>query len=250
MKEEISLIDLLKIIQKRLVLIISLGFVGLLLSFIYTFYMVTPQYSATTQILVSQRQSVGVIQQSDINTNLQLIDTYKDIIKGPVILDDVREELDLDLTHVELSNKIDVLNESDSQVFLLQVTDANPYDAATIANTTAERFQENVHEIMNVDNVTIISEAIPNTNAVSPNKVQNLAIGLLLAVIFGIGLVLFLEMLDTTVKDEKFITGELGWPILGRISELKPTKLTKTELKSKTVSTQKQIESESIEESV
>ncbi len=246
MKEEISLIDLLKIIQKRLVLIISLGFVGLLLAFIYTFYMVTPQYSATTQILVSQRQSVGVIQQSDINTNLQLIDTYKDIIKGPVILDDVREELDLDLTHVELSEKIDVLNESDSQVFSLQVTNANPYDAATIANTTAEIFQENVHEIMNVDNVTIISEAIPNTNAVSPNKVQNLAIGLFLAVIFGVGLVLFLEMLDTTVKDEKFITGELGWPILGRISELKPSKLTKSE----TIPTQKQMKSESIEESI
>ncbi len=247
MQEEVSLIELLKIIQKRLGLIIGLSLVGLFLSFIYTFYLVTPQYSATTQILVSQRQPVEVIQSSDITTNLQLIDTYKDIIKGPVILDDVRDELNLDVSHTELSKKVDVLNESDSQVFSLQVIDENPYDAATIANTTAERFQENVHEIMNVDNVTIISAAIADTNAVSPNKVQNLSIGLLLAGTFGVGLVLLLEMLDTTVKEEKFIIEEVGWPILGRISELKPSKLTKTELKSKTVPTQKQIKSESIE---
>lgn len=221
MEEEISLIELFGILKKRMALILSFSFLALLLSFVFTFFVVTPQYSATTQMLVSQSsESNQPIQQGDINTNLQLINTYKDIIKGPVILDSVRKELDLDLTHNELSNKVQITTDASSQVFTLAVTDENPYEAAEIANTVAVTFQENIYDIMNVDNVTIISEAIPNTAPVSPNKVLNLAIGLLLGLMLGIGLAFILEFLDNTVKDERFITEELGWTNLGSIVEM------------------------------
>ncbi|MDN6836254.1 MAG: chain-length determining protein, partial [Lactococcus lactis] len=36
----------------------------------------------------------------------------------------------------------------------------------------------------------------------------------------GIGLAFVLEFLDTTVKDEQFITDELGWTNLGSIMEM------------------------------
>lgn len=176
-------------------------------------------------MLVSQTESSQPIQQGDINTNLQLINTYKDIIKGPVILDDVREELALDLTHGELSNKIQVVSDSASQVFSLIVTDTNPYKAAEIANKTAEVFQRNIDAIMNVDNVTVISVAIPETNPVSPNKTLNLAIGLLLGLMSAIGLAFVLEFLDTTVKDTKFVTEEIGWANLGSISVMSTEEL-------------------------
>lgn len=218
MEEEISLVELFSILRKRLGMIIGLSFLGFILSFIFTFFVVTPQYSATTQMLVSQTEANQPIQQGDINTNLQLINTYKDIIKGPVILDEVREELDLDLTHGELSNKVQVVSDTASQVFSLKVTDTNPYSAAEIANTTAEVFQKTVGTIMNVDNVTVISAAIPETNPVSPNKTLNLAIGLLLGLMTAVGLAFVLELLDTTVKDPKFTTDELGWTNLGLIS--------------------------------
>ena len=218
MEEEISLVELFTILRKRLGMIISLSFLGFILSFIFTFFVITPQYSATTQMLVSQTESSQPIQQGDINTNLQLINTYKDIIKGPVILDDVREELNLELTHNELSNKVQVVSDTVSQVFSLKVTDTNPYSAAEIANTTAEVFQKTVGTIMNVDNVTVISVAIADTNPVSPNKTLNLAIGLLLGLMTAVGLAFVLEFLDTTVKDPKFVTDEVGWTNLGSIS--------------------------------
>lgn len=225
MEEEISLVELFGILRKRLGMIIGLSFLGLILSFVFTFFVITPKYSSTTQMLVSQTESSQPIQQGDINTNLQLINTYKDIIKGPVILDDVREELALDLTHGELSNKIQVVSDSASQVFSLKVTDTTPYQAAEIANKTAEVFQKNIDQIMNVDNVTVISVAIPDTNPVSPNKTLNLAIGLLLGLMSGIGLAFVLEFLDTTVKDTKFVTDEVGWTNLGSISVLSKDEL-------------------------
>lgn len=225
MEDEISLVELFTIIKKRLALIINLTLLGLLITAIYTFFIVTPEYSATTQLLVNRTQQTEVIQQSDINTNLQLINTYKDIIKGPVILDDVREEMDLDLTHTQVSNKIAISNASNSQVFSITVNDTNPYVAAELANTTASVFQENLNEVMNVDNITVISPAVPDVSPVSPNNNLNLAIGFVLGGMIGVGLAFLLEFLDNTVKDEQFIVDVLVWTSLGVVSEMNPDDL-------------------------
>ncbi|MCC5894477.1 MAG: chain-length determining protein [Alkalibacterium sp.] len=225
MEEEISLKELFGIVKKRLGLIINLTLIGLLILGFYTFFIATPEYSSTTQLLVNRTQQADAIQRSDIDTNVQLINTYKDIINGPVILDEVREDLDLDLSHGALSDQITISNEANSQVFSIRVVDTNPYSAAMIANTTASVFQENLDEIMNVDNVTVISAAEPNINPISPNHTLNLAIGVILGGMIGVGLAFLLEFLDNTVKDEKFIVEELGWTSLGRISEMNADEL-------------------------
>lgn len=220
MEEEISLVELFAIIKKRLALIINLTLLGLLVVAIYTFFIATPEYSSTAQLLANRTQQEEMIQQADINTNIQLINTYKDIIQGPVILDEVREEMNLDLTHGALAGKINIASENNSQVFSIRVNDTDPYVAAEIANTTALVFQENVQDIMNVDNVTIISPAEANLSPVSPNNTLNLAIGLVLGMMIGVGLAFLLEFLDNTVKDDRFIVEELGWTNLGLISEM------------------------------
>lgn len=225
MEEEISLVELFDIIKKRLALIINITLFGLLAASVYTFFIATPAYSATTQLLVNRTQQTETIQQSDINTNLQLINTYKDIIKGPVILDDVREELNLDLTYTQVSNKITISNASNSQVFSITVNDTNPHVAAELANTTASVFQENLNEVMNVDNITVISPAVANTAPVSPNNTLNIAIGFVLGAMIGVGIAFLLEFLDNTVKDEQFITNELVWANLGAVSEIQPDDL-------------------------
>ncbi|MFL2145249.1 YveK family protein [Desemzia sp. FAM 24101] len=241
MEEEISLVELFDVIKKRMSMIVSLGLIGLIIASVFTFFIVTPQYSATTQILVNRTtESAEGIQLNDINTNVQMINTYKDIIKGPVILDEVSQNLGSNLTASELAGKIEITTQESSQVFSLSVSDESPYTAAEIANSVAGTFQNEIGNIMNVDNVTIISEAIANTNPVSPNTPLNLVIGLLLGVMVGVGLAFVSEFLDKTVKDEKFITEQLGWTNLGKVSEM-----SEDELKSEQQSPQRQTESRS-----
>src|SRR5699024_6416319 len=105
------------------------------------------------------------------------------------ILDPVIDERDLDMTTKELREDISVQTENDSQVFSIQVQSENPYQATEIANTVADYFQKEIYEIMNVDNVTIISSAVPNVDPVSPNNMLNVIIGVLLGGMIGIGIV-------------------------------------------------------------
>lgn len=241
MEEEISLVELFNVIKKRLSMIVSLGLIGLIIASVFTFFIATPQYNATTQILVNRTtESTEGIQLNDINTNVQMINTYKDIIKGPVILDEVSQNLNTDLTTVELAEKIEIITQESSQVFSLTVIDENPYEAAKIANSVAGTFQNEIGNIMNVDNVTIISEAIAIEEPVSPNKILNLLIGLVLGLMIGIGLAFASELLDKTVKDEKFIVEQLGWTNLGKVSEM-----SEDELKSEQQIPQRNVETRS-----
>lgn len=221
MEKEISLFELFSKIKKRVSLIVSLGLIGLIVAAGFTFFIATPQYNATSQILVNRTtESTEGLQLTDINTNVQMINTYKDIIKGPVILDEVSQNLETTLTTSELSDKIEIATQENSQVFSLIVTDDSPYVAADIANSVADTFQNEIGNIMNVENVTIISEAVANTNQISPNNLLNLIVGLLVGILLGVGIAFLLEFMDKSVRDERFITETLGWSVLGSVSEM------------------------------
>lgn len=240
MEEEISLPELFGILKKRLILIISLGLAALILAAVFTFFIATPKYNSTTQILVNRTtESAEGMQLNDINTNVQMINTYKDIIKGPVILNEVSDKLKDDLTTAQLSEKIEIGTQDNSQVFSLTVTDEDPFVAAEIANQVATTFQNEIGNIMKVDNVTIISEASPNDNQISPNNPLNLVIGLLVGLMLGVGAAFLLEFMDTTVRDEHFIINDLGWTSLGSVSEMSSAELTSKVEKTKEVNTRR-----------
>lgn len=219
MEEEISLVELFDILKKHFGLIVLTTLATTIISVIYTFFLVTPMYQSSTEILVTQSTGENsVVSQSDINTSISLINTYEDIIRNNVILDPVIDELGLDDSTGELREKITVQVNDSSQVFSVRVQDENPYKAAEIANTTAGIFQKAIYGMMNVDNVTIISEASPNLNQASPNNLLNIVIGVLLGAMVGVGLVFLRELTDNTVKNGEYVEQATGWTNLGHVN--------------------------------
>lgn len=224
MEESISLKELFQVLKKRIGMIIALSLFAAVISGAYTVFVVTPEYAVSTQFLVSQRETdqTEMIQSADIRTNLELINTYNVIIKSSRILENVREELELDLSVTALSNKISVTNENQSQVVTVQVTDIDPLRAERIANTTVSVFQEEILELMNVDNVNVLNLADSGINPqpVSPNLTMNIAIAFILGAMVGVGISFLFEYLDTTIKTEEDIETVLGISVIGTISHI------------------------------
>ena len=232
-----SLQEILKIIKKRLLLIISLMIVAIGIAIVLSFYFITPIYQAQTQILVNQKVNSQEGLWYQIETDLQLINTYNDIIITPIILSKVIEELQIDATPEQLSNQITLSNGSESKVLYITVQDSNPEQAVNIANTTAEVFKEEIPSLMNVDNINILALAkvSENPSPVKPNKPLNIAIGAVVGLMLGIGLSLLLEILDTTIKDEKDVEEILGIPIMGIVGSIPIEKVKKSSLRSQKV---------------
>lgn len=231
MEETISLQDIFQTLKKRLGMIAGITIAAIVIAAIISFYVITPMYQATTQILVNQQSSQPQqVTTSEIQTNLQLINTYSEIIKSPAILDIVNAELDLELTASQLASKITVSNANNSQILAVSVQDENHAVATDIVNTIATVFQKEITTLMNVDNVNILSPAMhsENPSPVSPNKVLNMAIAAVLGLMIGVGLAFLLEYLDTTIKSEKDVEDLLELPVIGLVSPITEKDLQKS----------------------
>ncbi|MCI0573044.1 MAG: polysaccharide biosynthesis tyrosine autokinase [Myxococcaceae bacterium] len=64
-------------------------------------------------------------------------------------------------------------------------------------------------------NVRVLDPARPNFTPVSPKVARNLMTGLMLGLILGVGLVLLLEVLDSTLKTQADVEKQLQLPFLG-----------------------------------
>ena len=226
MEETISLKEIYQIIKKRFGMILILTFGASLVSGIITYFFITPMYQANSQFLVNQNQNQNqtesTVELNDVRLNIELINTYSDIIKSNRILTEVIDELNLSLTPGALSENITVANENSSQVVTISATDPDPQMAVDIVNTTVSIFQSEIGELMNVDNVNVLNPAeLPaNPSPVSPNVTLNIAIALVLGAMAGVGLAFLLEYLDTTIKSEADIEKILGLPVIGVISTI------------------------------
>jgi len=216
--------ELLQILKKRLLLIITLTLITMGLVGTYTHFLTTPTYQTSTQIVVSNLHDEYPLTHSDIQLSLQLINTFNVILLSPTILDQVIEELNLETSADGLSGRMTTSNEANSQVIVLTVRHEDPQLAQSIANTTVEIFSEEIVDIMNVDTIRILATAQLPTNPISPNLTLNLVIGLVIGAMSGILLAFLLDFLDKTVKTEQEIQRLTDLPVLGMIPIITPEK--------------------------
>jgi len=223
MEETISLKELFLTLKKRLSLIIIITAIATATSGIVSYFLLTPIYQSSTQILVNQTKSEEqFFNYNEVQTNLQLINTYNVVIKSPAILDKVIEKENLDMTSVELNELVTVSSEQNSQVVNISVENEDAQKAADIANSIATTFQEEISTIMNVDNVSILTQAQvgENPSPIKPQPALNMAIALVVGLMAGVGIAFLLEYLDNTIKTEQDIENQLGLPVLGAITTI------------------------------
>jgi capsular polysaccharide biosynthesis protein len=222
MEDTISLSDILKNLKRRWKLIVFITSITVIISGTITFFVMTPIYQASTQILVNQKNSNNQLDITAMQSNVTLINTYSEIIKSPAILEKVIKKLELKRSVDLLNNNIMINSQENSQVFTLTVQDTNPGMAVEIANSVSETFQKNIKGIMNVDNVNILAKAELSNNPapVKPAPLLNIATGGVMGLLVGIGLAFLLDFLDSTLKDSHDVEELLGLPVLGTIQNM------------------------------
>ncbi|WP_040928603.1 YveK family protein [Nosocomiicoccus massiliensis] len=221
MEQTIDLEDLFKIIKKNFFSIVALPLLFGIIALLISMYLITPKYESTTQLLVNQKENENTILSQQVQSNLKLIQTYSEIIKSPRILDEVSNRLDNRYTTTEIQNMLNISSQSDSQVLNISVKSEHSELSNTIANTVAEVFSEDVENIMNVDNVSILSVAEGNGEQVEPRTLVNVAVGMFVGFILAALIIFLKEVLDKRIKNEDDVAEYLDLPVLGSIEKVK-----------------------------
>ena len=82
MEETVSLQEIFNLLKKKATLIVSMFFVGIGIAAILTLFVITPKYNATSQLIATSTNKDSNVSTDNINSNLMMINTYKDFIKG------------------------------------------------------------------------------------------------------------------------------------------------------------------------
>lgn len=219
MKEKFDLVKLLNILKKNIKLLLILPAICLVVSTALTFFVMSDKYTASTQILVNMKKSSSDLAFQNVQSSLQSVNTYTEIIKSPRILDKVSREFDGQYSTAELNSFLKVTNQTNSQIITVSVTTGNKSESDKIVNRISKVFAHDMPKIMSVDNVTILSSAHDNAVKVSPIVSVNLVISIIVGIVLAILIIFLKELLDKRIKTEEDVESQLGLPILGSIQK-------------------------------
>ena len=160
--EELDLKQLFKIFWNKRLHIITIVLVFMLIGTVYSYAFVKPKYQAYTTLLLAQSdikkdtekvpgaqntQTQGGITQSDLTLNQKLVATYSEFIKSNLVIDQVINELQLDMTTKELSKNIKVESVKDTVIIKITVTNEDP--------ETTQKITKNKKRIKEIENGSI-----------------------------------------------------------------------------------------------
>ncbi|MDY3299319.1 MAG: Wzz/FepE/Etk N-terminal domain-containing protein [Limosilactobacillus reuteri] len=257
----IDLHRLMVLCRKHVKILIVWTLLAGVLGFVIAQFVVVPKYTATTEILVNQKHTNDNNGQAYNNqqADIQMINTYKDIITNQVILSKASKQLknpvhvikpaqkavyrtnadgtrrlikeaqpavverggkSYNLSTDELKKAISVQTQQNSQVFSLQVKTDDPQESAVVANTVANVFRQQIKKIMSVNNVTIVSRASTPDTPSFPNKKLFALAGAVLGLILSFLYILIGDLMDTSIHDDDYLTNELGLTNLGHVNHI------------------------------
>jgi len=225
MEETIELRELLSILLKRKWLIAIAVILCLIIGTVYSVFFITPMYQSDTTLMVngSKGASVADIASSfdlgSINLSQKIVVTYGEIVKSRIVLEQVIERLDLDMTYTQLLNQITAQQVGSTEILKISVKNTDFESAAVIANTISDVFIKEVMRILKVNNVELIDVAIPMPSPINVKTVLNIAISLILGLMLGVFVAFALEYLDHTIKTEQDVEKQLGLSVIGFIPD-------------------------------
>lgn len=218
--DEIDLMELFFAIKAKIVLILAAGILAGLISFAYTYFLVTPMYSSTTSMLVLSKETT-LTSLADLQLGTSLTNDYKVLAVSRPVLQQVVENLDLPISYKSLGKLITINNPTSSRILEFTVEYPDPEMAAAIANELAEVAADYIAEQMEVIPPNIFETGIPAEAPSSPSMSRNVIIGVLAGLVLSAGIVVVRQLLDDTIKDEEDIEKYLGLSVLASVPDRK-----------------------------
>ena len=223
--EEINLKDLFLYFISKIFIVIITFVVAISVSVVYSKFLKVPKYSSYTTIVLtrsgdSSNEQNSSITQNDITLNQKLVATYREIIKSRRVLGQVIDNLGLDISVSELSSNISVTNPDGTELIKIKVTGKKSDEVKDITNEIARVFSNEIEDIYDIKNVSIIDTAIEATNPYNMDIVKETVIAGLIGFVLGFGIIFIMFYFDTTIKNAEEVQTKIGLPLLGVVPKV------------------------------
>ena len=223
MEEQVIRLDeLFEALKKRWLMIISITLIATIISAVFSFFIIKPQYEASTKVFIGKDEGENQsYSQNDVLMYQKLMKTYSEAIKTKDLISRSLKGTSLKLEPADVLENLTVVTVTDTQILQIKYKSTNPQEAKAIIEGISDEFIKTSKELVPNGNIQIIESVELPENPVSPNKKMNIAIAFLLGLMVGVGLAFLLEFLDNTFKNKDQLERELDIPVIGSIPSVK-----------------------------
>ena len=230
-EDTIDLLQLAAALWENILIIIICAILGGALALGYSFFMITPQYSASTTLYVNTKNfSLGStsISYSDLTTANRMVDIYIAILSSRETLQEVAEQAGIEYDYDELSEKIGAESGTADGIFEVTVTSSSPTEAELLANTVASVLPDRIADIVDGTSVKVVEYAVVPTHRSSPSYARNTMVGVLAGIVIACAVVVVLELVrsgrDTNIHSSDELR-ELypDIPVLATVTDMRHT---------------------------
>ena len=214
-----TLLELLQLLRQRLGLVITLPLVCALLMAAYCWGLMPDEYTAETAIYALTKgtseagQPTDVVTATDLSASQMLANDFAELVKNEQLQEDTAVALGLeDLSAYDIS----VVSSTTTRIIKVAVTGGDPSSVALVANKLAEEIGETATRIMNVEAVNVITEAKTPEMPSGPRRALYTLVALMAGLFAAVALVVIMDMLDTTVRNDEEAAELLEAPVIGR----------------------------------
>ncbi len=217
--EDIDIKRILEITFSKKIFIILILLLSITLGYVYSYYYKKPEYKSCVTILLvaDENKADKEVTQTDLSINSSLISTYSSIAKSTNVVQKTINNLGLSIDAAKLQKNIEATQVDKTQFLKITVKNNNAETAKNIANELAKVFTEQVKEIYNLDNISIVDEAETENEPFNINHTKDLIMFAFAGIFLSAILVMAIYILDDTIKDEKQIERTVKLQSLGRL---------------------------------
>lgn len=215
-----TLLELFKLLQKHLAMVIILSVVLALATAGVSWGLMQNQYTATVSVYVlsSSSSEQNTIQNSDLSASQLIANDIAELANSDIVAERTAEELGMtSLAGYDIS----VNSSTTTRVIEISVESGEPQAAATVANKIAEVLSSVAQEVMGVESVNIVDEAKTPEAPSGPNRVMYTAVAFLAGLFLAVAIVVVMDMVNTRVRTPEEAEELLGVPVIGRIPKIK-----------------------------
>ena len=196
------------------------------LTFLVSFYLITPKYESSTMFYVNNNSGISVgditasISSGDITTRKSLVDSYIIILESRETLLDVMDYAGVSMDVDDLREMISAEAVNNTEIFRVTVNSPDPEEAERIANAVGQILPKRINTIVEGTSAKIVESAIVATEPSSPSYTGNTLLGFLVGFVLCISVIVLYELFDVTIRSEEDVQICCPHPVLSAVPDM------------------------------
>lgn len=214
--KSVTVVEIAKEIVKKWYIILSMVLVSVVITAIYTFLFVTPEYVSSAKLYVTKKET-NDMSSSDFSISTLLVNDFSNIIKDRVVIEQVADALDDKYSYSYIRSAVSINNPESTRIIEISVSTPNAKDSKLIADTICDISVEKITEIIDLDRIRIIRKGTLPTSPSTPNVSKNLILAFLIGFSSAFAIVCLNYVLNNKIVSSSAVEKYLNLPVLGTV---------------------------------